>query len=274
MVKWSNVALYVGLTLALGLGTSALVETQRIDPVFYVLAPFSPAIAALVMRKAVSREGFADAHLRLRGVPMRYWLLACALPIAWNAVPVAVDLAGGACTLDARAALRGLPRWLYATLPGAIVFLSGEELGWRSYLMEKLRPTGLARAAMICAVPWFAWHPQVWVGRSASLKSGLVFFAGVACLSYVFGWLYYASRSVWPCLVLHALNNVAYPPLIRGAWSCGPHSTDLADAAQLLALAAAAAGVALVQAGRLGRRGGARATVGGAVPDPSTPESG
>lgn len=117
MTRWGSVALYVGLTLSLGLGTQALVDRGYVDPFFEVLAPYSPALVALVMRKVISREGYGDAQLRLRGVAARYWLLACGLPLLWNAIPAAVELVQGVCTLDTGGALRGLPRWLYATGP-------------------------------------------------------------------------------------------------------------------------------------------------------------
>ena len=56
-----------------------------------ILMPFAPAIAAFVVRKWVTREGFADAGLRpnLRRWP--FYLLAAAWPFA--AAPLGVLLA-------------------------------------------------------------------------------------------------------------------------------------------------------------------------------------
>jgi membrane protease YdiL (CAAX protease family) len=61
------------------------------------------------------------------------------------------------------------------------------------------------------------------------LRHGLDFFIGVMCLSFIFGWLYYASGSVWPCLVMHVFNNLASPGAFKGAWTCAPNMPSPSD---------------------------------------------
>ncbi len=232
-VAWRNIVVFIALALGLCLGSNLLVK-RGADPLLQVVAVYSPLLAALIVRKVVAREGFADAHLGIRGVKARYWVLAALLPLSWNTSTDLFDVLSGSCVLHADALVSSLPRVLRA-LPGVALFLVGEELGWRSYLVEKLRPAGPVAAFVICGLVWFSWHPNVWFGESATLRHGLTFFIGVMCFSFIFGWLYYASGSVWPCLAMHVFNNVA-PSQIKGALTCVPVKPVLSDVATILPL--------------------------------------
>jgi membrane protease YdiL (CAAX protease family) len=188
------------------------------------------------VRTVVAREGFADAHLGIRGVRARYWLLAALLPLTWNTAGALLDVLNGSCVLHADVIVSKLPK-VPVALAGAAVFLVGEELGWRSYLVEKLRPAGPVTAFFICGLVWFAWHPQIWLGPTASWRHGVDFFVSVMCLSFIFGWLYYASGSVWPGLVMHVLNNLAAPGSFKGGLTCVPDKPLLSDVVLPLLLA-------------------------------------
>src|SRR5438105_12604861 len=64
-------------------------DTSRVGQVVVALGAFSPAVAAFVVRRWVTREGFADAGLHphlLRAMP--YYLLAWLSPLAVVAVIV------------------------------------------------------------------------------------------------------------------------------------------------------------------------------------------
>ena len=62
-----------------------------LDAAGAILMPFAPAIAAFVVRKWVTREGFGDAGLRLNLRRWPFYLLAAAWPFA--ATPLSVLLA-------------------------------------------------------------------------------------------------------------------------------------------------------------------------------------
>ncbi len=233
-VPWVDVAAFAGLALALCYGPR-LLEARGGDPLWRVIPPYSPLLAAVVLRTVVRREGFGDARLGLTGIAARHWLAALALPLAWNLVEALPDLLTGACRLEAGALAAGLPGW-GATAAGAALFLAGEELGWRSYLLEKLRPAGPVAAPALCGLVWFAWHPDVWIGPRATVGHGAAFLVYVLCLSFVLAWLYEASGSVWPCLALHVFNNVATLRAFKGAWTCAPRPRADLDPAELLPL--------------------------------------
>ncbi len=80
----------------------------------------------------------------------------------------------------------------------------GEELGWRGYLVRRLRSIPI-RAALISGAVWSAFHAPVLVGldpRRAAAGFGAIFAAGL-----VFCALYLWSDSVWPCAAMHFTWN-------------------------------------------------------------------
>jgi len=170
---------------------------------------FSPLLAAIIVRKLISKEGFQDAGLGIRGVKLKYWLLAIFLPLIWNGIAGLLLWAQGFCTINS---VR-LPPPSLGYILGAIIYLSSEELGWRSYLVQKLAPFGWHIAFIVTGVVWFFWHLENVIGAYSNLGK-LIILGGIILLSYVFGWLYLRAKSVWPCFIIHALNNYSQPQTI------------------------------------------------------------
>jgi uncharacterized protein len=123
------------------------------------LSAFAPAIACFVVRKWVTREGFADAGLRLRLPKWPYYLVAWLLPVAVMVCVVILAPIFGAGTADFSLE-RGIkyaslgktfPSWApHSLLPLLCLLLVqaiiaspvsfGEEFGWRGYLQKRLFP--------------------------------------------------------------------------------------------------------------------------------------
>lgn len=194
-VEWRAVGVYValafglawtaeGIALARGarfssltIGTTALLATIM----------FTPAVAAFIVRRFVTREGFATAGLR-RG-PWRPYL------VVWIGVPFlvaaiyALTIAIGwgrfdptLSTLFARIQefARGQPVpklppppvfaaaiFAQSLILGVLVtsfFTFGEEFGWTGYLLVRLLPLGRWRAAVIYGSIWGLWHAPIIAG--------------------------------------------------------------------------------------------------------------
>lgn len=86
-VHWQNIIIYCILAFSLfwipffGL---TLAIREGYDPnvwniIFTILGPFSPLIAAIIVRTIIAREGFRDAHLGILRVPWYFWLLSVLL---------------------------------------------------------------------------------------------------------------------------------------------------------------------------------------------------
>jgi uncharacterized protein len=124
------------------------------------LGMYAPALAAVVMRLFISKEGLRRA---LGPLPnLRMALGAVLVPMALILILVGVVTAtsiGEATpgkpwgTLLAILTLAGVP------IGAALAF--GEEFGWRGYLLPKLLPLGEVKAAVIVGLIWGPWHLPV-----------------------------------------------------------------------------------------------------------------
>ena len=199
-----------------------LLDLSMVNPLAQLPMAFAPAIAAVVVRKWVTREGFHDAGLRLR-VPAagRYYLVAWFGPVPVVAATVGLAIGLGLYRPEFSAlgeVIPGLP------LPGvaglAVVLLMplvlapvfwGEEFGWRSYLQQRLHNHPL-RAVLITGVVWAAWHyPAAFTdyGGYANPYFGMVSWtASIIPLAVILGWLFLRSGSVWVTCLAHAGNNL------------------------------------------------------------------
>jgi membrane protease YdiL (CAAX protease family) len=190
---------------------------------------FAPAFAAFVVRKWVTREGFADAGLRLNLSKWRYYLVGWLLPVVVVGCIVVLapllrigradfSLARGfRHILPPGTTLPHLPNvWLVLiSLLITSVFLApisfGEEFGWRSYLQLRLFPQQPLLSAVVTGLFWSFWHFPVLLRGYAfpdNPYSGLVVFTvSAVLLSIIFGWLRLKTGSIWSTSLAHAATN-------------------------------------------------------------------
>ncbi|MGB7554028.1 MAG: CPBP family intramembrane glutamic endopeptidase [Candidatus Korobacteraceae bacterium] len=195
-------------------------------------AVFAPAIACFVVRKWITREGFADAGLRLHLRKWPYYLVSWLLPLPVMACVVVLAPMFGAGTADFSMG-RGikymasfgkpLPAWAphsLVLLTGiflmeavfAIPILFGEEFGWRGYLQKRLFPTKPVLSAVATGIIWGLWHLPLTLrgyGFADNPKIGAFLMYPLFCIifSIVFGWLMLKTNSIWSCSLAHASTN-------------------------------------------------------------------
>ncbi|WP_234430728.1 CPBP family intramembrane glutamic endopeptidase [Streptomyces sp. NRRL F-4489] len=180
-----------------------------------------PGIAGVVVRRWVTREGFADAGLRPRLKAAWPYYLA-----AWLG-PLALAL----CTLGL-AALLGVwhPRLSGAAgiLPSTADILSvlvlmvialvltplycGEEFGWTSYLRPRLFGGAPVPSSLVTGLIWAVWHfPLAFIGYVdfPNVVLGLLIWTVSFQLQEILLlWLYTRSGSIWVASLAHAGNNM------------------------------------------------------------------
>jgi membrane protease YdiL (CAAX protease family) len=192
---------------------------------------FAPAVAALVVRKWITREGFADAGLGLNLRKWPYYVVAWLLPLMVVAciVIAAVLLGLGAPDFSLVRGIKYLSRsaggapahvpphpWLLiATLPVSAIFatpiLFGEEFGWRGYLQLRLFPDRPLSSAVVTGVIWGIWHSPLLL-RGYDLPDNrpagfTVFLVSTIFLSIIFGWLRLKTGSIWSSSLAHSATN-------------------------------------------------------------------
>ena len=194
----------------------------------------APALAAIVVRKWVTHEGFADAGLKwnLRDKWPYYlfaWLspLAVALVIALLAIALGISRPefslqrayvmtgpeGNSSSLDSpHLTLIVLIELLIVALVSTPI-LWGEEFGWRGYLQVRLLSRRPLLAAVVTGLIWGVWHYPFFFlradnnGANQSALTLLVFPTSTILLSVIFGWLRQRTGSVWATSLAHAATN-------------------------------------------------------------------
>jgi membrane protease YdiL (CAAX protease family) len=234
-----GIAAFLVLTFGIAWGTwfvllpHAPAGSHLLFTLYSLPAAFAPAIATFVVRKWITREGFADAglglHLRHWGYYLVAWLMPCVVVafVALSAGPLGFErpdfsLAGGLAQLAphggispafANAAWYTVPLASFFVAPIMTPVLFGEEFGWRGYLQVRLFAQRPTLAAVATGIIWGLWHlPIIWWGDEfhgdSSIAAIAVFCVGAVMLAIIFGWLRRRSGSVWVTSLAHSATNM------------------------------------------------------------------
>jgi uncharacterized protein len=245
-VKWRGIAWYLALCLGMtwSIEISALAQGIRFDTltrattILLALIMWIPAASAFIVRRWITREGFASAGLRLGPwKPYLYVLLGVpCLFLVIHAITCALGL--GTFTTDPAVFLKSLPplprgkkmpspSMLFATL-GFISLVAGpflnligtfgEEFGWTGYLLPSLLPLGRWRAVGIYGVIWGLWHAPLIVGGfnyPGHPVTGVIFMCGfTTAVGLIQCSLLLRYRSVMLTSFFHGAINAE----ARGIW--------------------------------------------------------
>jgi membrane protease YdiL (CAAX protease family) len=222
------------LLLAFGLAWSTIFVARLLlglsleNSLVQIPIAFSPAIAAVIVRGWITKEGFGDAGLvpNLRRA-WPYYLVAWLLPLI--AAGVVVGLATVLGIARPELSRLGtlfpglqLPGWAgLVLLMGVPILLMplfwGEEFGWRGYLQVRLLSHSPLKAAIATGFIWAVWHyPLYFLGYSeyANPFVGLVTATVFAILlAIILAWLRLRTRSVWSSSLAHAGTNMVLATL-------------------------------------------------------------
>ncbi|MGW0882545.1 CPBP family intramembrane glutamic endopeptidase [Streptomyces sp. NPDC002671] len=204
-----------------GLGLSAM------NPLLQLPYALGPGIVAVVVRRWVTKEGFADAGLRLRlREAWPYWIIAWLGPLGIAAASVALAAALGLWEPDLAPlgeVLSGLPGWaaiaaLMLVVPVLTPLYCGEEFGWTSYLRPRLFGGRTVPSVLATGLIWALWHfPLAFIGyiefrdRAVGLAAWTASFLVQEVLLW---WLYRRSGSVWVASLAHSGNNMVLSLLV------------------------------------------------------------
>ena len=204
------------------------------SPLFQFFAlpgTFSPAIAAFIVRKWVTHEGFSDAGLKPNlKTKWRYYLIAWLLPLFVSAIIIGLVVVFGIAhpdftfqrAIDVLAPgtkVPAIPSFVLVIAPVYLLiaalfstfFLFGEEFGWRGYLQMRLFSDNPLLAAVTTGIIWGVWHYPINIRGynfpEHPILGLLVFPVTTVMLSIIFGWLRLRSGSVWASCLAHAATN-------------------------------------------------------------------
>jgi uncharacterized protein len=191
-VNWRGIAWFLVLCLGLTWSIEIILLMQGVrftaltngTTILLALIMWIPAISAFIVRRWITREGFASANLRI-GPWKPYLYLLLGVPCLFLAIYALTCTFGlGLFSTDLSAFLKSLPPthpgkmtlsvpillaiWVFLTMIVApfinIIGTFGEEFGWTGYLLPSLLPLGRWKAVGIYGVIWGLWHAPIIVG--------------------------------------------------------------------------------------------------------------
>jgi membrane protease YdiL (CAAX protease family) len=173
---------------------------------------YAPALAAVVMRLFISKEGLRRALGPLPSLRMgfRAVLIPMALILILVEIVTATNI-GDATPGKPMGTLLALLTFVGVPIGAVLAF--GEEFGWRGYLLPKLLPLGEVKAAIIVGLIWGPWHlPVLIVGLNYPGQPIIavlaVFFLSATLLSFLHTRFYVASsHSLLAVSLLHGSLN-------------------------------------------------------------------
>ena len=228
-VSWTTAGVLAAVGADLGaIGTTLLLSTGYM---------WGPAVAALVLQWRSDEP--IRAGLGLRRGRLRWVLLAWLAPVAFFGAAVAIGalLPGVSITTDYASILQDMgmtpeqvsasvaqfeafpvPPVVFLVVQGLVAGLTinalaalGEELGWRSYLLQRLAPLGYWRTSLVTGIVWGVWHaPLVLQGHNfpeTPLLGVAVMTLWTVAASPVFTYLTVRARTVLAPAVFHGSFN-------------------------------------------------------------------
>ncbi|MFC1767706.1 CPBP family intramembrane glutamic endopeptidase, partial [Candidatus Margulisiibacteriota bacterium] len=191
---------------------------------------FAPAIATIIVKSFYFKESLRDYGFNFK--KPAYHLIAWILPVILALFALFLTLSLGLGKLDPsmKSFLDMLPKETIKNLGGEIpsfrfiiatamflpviincFFTIGEELGWRGFLQDELKPLGQKKSYFIVGLIWGVWHaPIILMGHNYPTSPYLgVLWMIIFCvlLSYIFGWLKDKAGSIFAPTIAHASLN-------------------------------------------------------------------
>lgn len=229
VTAWVFAGLACTLALLAGIAIRVLEVTSDFTAALIYMS--TPTVAAMVMLLVVTRDGWSRSGRRslgLRQSRRRTWPLAVlATFLASLLASVAVWITPVAGLHAPQGVLDTLISFVISVVLMALTLVLGEELGWRGYLLPRLRGIGRNRSLFVVGLVHTTWHlPLIFLTSLYHSDGNMLlvlplFTATIIAASYAFGYLRLATGSVWPATVAHAVHNGAWALL--GAFTVTSH---------------------------------------------------
>ncbi|HET7622627.1 MAG TPA: CPBP family intramembrane glutamic endopeptidase [Gemmatimonadaceae bacterium] len=178
----------------------------------YVLAlMWCPGVSALITRLIFQHDLRGEGW----GLGSPRWLaLAYLLPVAYATVAYGAVWLLGLGGVDLARFTTGTATFLVLGTIQSLVSATGEELGWRGFLVPTLaKSMSFGRLAVLSGAIWALWHFPLIIfadynSGTATWYSLVCFTLMVTALAVILAWLRLRSGSVWPAALMHASHNL------------------------------------------------------------------
>jgi CAAX protease family protein len=190
------------------------VVRPSLAPLFIVLGTFGPFLAAVGMVSRTSGfrglGAFLGQAFRWR-VGIQWYAVALVAPAVIRIAVLGVHVLKGGTVPD----LSDTARWLALPSTFLLVLLiggpTGEEFGWRGFLLQRVQPVfGVLGGSILIGLVSTLWHlPLFWIpGTAQSHLPFAIFAVRTVALSIISTWIYNGTRrSLLFVLLFHASLN-------------------------------------------------------------------
>lgn len=212
--------IFTVVVLLLAIAAALVIDAFELGSSFFAWASvwsITPLLATLIMLLVVTRDGHSKDGWRILGLHrlgLRVWWIAffgtlavtvVAYVVVWLTPLASATVPPGGALPVVRAFLLQVP--ILAT-----TFVLCEEIGFRGYLLPKLRPLGRKRALLISGLVFATWHmPLVFLTSLLPIVNPVIsvplFYAAVVAGTFLYGYLRLVSGSLWPASIAHATHN-------------------------------------------------------------------
>jgi len=213
----------------------------------------TPLLATILMLFVITRDGYGQhGHfgLGLRRSGWRTWGLALLLPLLVLTVSYGLGWLSGAAALAVPTDGGGLPDLLINLLIDlmiAIILVTGEEIGFRGYLLPRLLALGPKRAVILSGFLHAAWHLPLslltpfYVAEGNRFLTVPIFLLLLTAAGVIYGVLRLETDSIWPGTILHGAFNAFWDVFAGLTVLSSPIAVYLVGESGLLTLLATAA---------------------------------
>jgi membrane protease YdiL (CAAX protease family) len=212
---------FLALTYSLALAVAIALPHAGINRMLSVLVPITSVIIItfVVTPRGKRRAMWSDIGLNRSGRSV--WLIALVVPMLLLALAYGTALVLGVAELKSfdvtpTGAADWIANFVISFLVGS-VFILGEEIGWRGYLLPRIQQlTSKRRAAVVTGLLHGCFHlPLILIATTYDEHGSRWIVAPAAVITIAAGGVFYAylrdrSGSVWPVAIAHNAANTMF----------------------------------------------------------------
>jgi membrane protease YdiL (CAAX protease family) len=222
MIRGDSSKAFVFYAITLALAILVRLAVPILGEASLVVTMMTPAIGTVLMLAVIAAEGGfrkAIASLGLDSAGFRGWPLAIGGPVLIHAAGLLI-LAASGLTMLAIPEITGSDGFIILKITLgfgiATLFALGEEVGWRGYMLPRLKELGLVVAMLLVGLLQGLWHMPLLLTTDYYHSTGNpfivvpLFLTTLTVAGVFFGFLRIWTGSVWPVAVAHAAANMAW----------------------------------------------------------------
>lgn len=214
-----EIVAYLGIAYSLALTVALALPHSDINVLLSVLIP---AVTVGILTFTVHKKGQRRNVWHTIGLAkggFRVWPAAILLPCVLASATYGIALVMGAGRLDVHLA-DATPDWMFNLAFSLVVgnlFILGEEIGWRGYLLPRFQQlTDKRRAAVVTGFLHGCSHLPLIVLATTYDTGAPKWFAAPMAVAVItaggvfYAWIWDRSKSVWPVTIAHNVVDTVF----------------------------------------------------------------